>query len=111
MTTQPNFDLVKDAILNVGSFDVIEKADPSLEESNYNLIFHREVPIELKLRESPLPNQEPVGSFEQIWIKILTRNGVEGIEDVKVELTSDRDFFFLFIHKQQNATYPLFAAR
>ena len=57
---------MKEAILRVGSFDVIERADPSLEENQYHLVFQREVPVELRLRESPLPNQEPVASSEQL---------------------------------------------
>ena len=28
-----------------------------------------------------------------------------------MEFTSDKDFFFLFVHRLQEATYPLFAAR
>jgi hypothetical protein len=48
-----NLQTAREAILNVGSFDVIERADPSLDD-NFKVIFHREVPVELKLRDSPL---------------------------------------------------------
>ena len=91
-------------------FSSVDDMDPSLADGHH-VYFEREVPFELRLGsggaspgaadgDAGLP-----GSLEAIKVKILLR-GVESCpESVRVELSSEADLFFHYMHEVRDRDY------
>jgi len=70
--------------------------DPSVADG-YRVIYDREVPFELRLQESSEGEQE-VGTLEAIKVKILMLGDDTSPHSVRIELSSENDLFFHYMH-------------
>ena len=84
------------SILNEFDFSVIEQMDPSLADG-HRLIFDREVPFELRIQDIGSGPQE-VGTLEAIRVKVFILGDESAPQHVKVELVSESDLFFHYLH-------------
>ncbi|CAI2379673.1 unnamed protein product [Moneuplotes crassus] len=91
------------SILNAFDFRAIDQMDPSLAEG-HKLIYEREVPFELRIQEGEGGPQE-VGTLEAIKVKILVLEEEGNSDNIKVELTSENDMFFHYIHNLTDDTF------
>lgn len=85
-----------DSIINSFDFSAIEEMDPSLGEGHH-VAYDREVPFELRIQDSGSGPQE-VGTLEAIKVKVLILGDNSNPQHVKIELTSENDLFFHYIH-------------
>lgn len=85
-----------DSLLNSVDFSAIEEMDPSLGEGHH-IFYDREVPFELRIQDSNSGPQE-VGTLEAIKAKVLILGEDSNPRHVKVELISENDLFFHYIH-------------
>ncbi|OMJ71708.1 hypothetical protein SteCoe_29993 [Stentor coeruleus] len=92
-----------DSILNSFDFSAIEEMDPSLGEGHH-VSYDREVPFELRIQDTGSGPQE-VGTLEAIKIKVLVLGDDSNPRHVKVELTSENDLFFHYIHSLDEAGF------
>jgi cold shock CspA family protein len=86
----------EDSVLNSFDFSAIEEMDPSLSEGHH-VIYDREVPFELRIQDSGSGPQE-VGTLEAVKIKLLVLGEDSNPRHIKMELTSENDLFFHYIH-------------
>jgi hypothetical protein len=82
----------------MSTFDLgaIDDMDPSLQEG-HRCIYDREVPFELRIQESGQTPQE-VGTLEAIKVKVMILGEDSNPQHIKVELSSENDLFFYYIH-------------
>jgi hypothetical protein len=85
-----------DSLFNSFEFSAIEEMDPSLGDGHH-VIFDREVPFELRIQDSGSGPQE-VGTLEAIKTKFLILGEDSNPRHIKLELTSENDLFFHYIH-------------
>lgn len=80
-------------ILNNFDFSEIEEKDPSLSEGHH-LLYDREIPFELRLEDANGPQE--VASFEAIRAKILLGGEESNPNQIRIELSCEKDMFFHF---------------
>lgn len=81
-------------------YPAIEEMDPSLADG-LQLYYEREVPVELRSASS-VDNPTEVGALEAIRVKILIKmTGESGLVNVKVELSSESNLFFHYVHEME----------
>ena len=93
----------EDSILNSFDFSAIEEMDPSLSEGHH-VTYDREVPFELRIQDIGSGPQE-VGTLEAIKTKVLVLGEDSNPRHVKVELTSENDLFFHYIHTLDETSF------
>ncbi|GMH89883.1 hypothetical protein TrVE_jg6418 [Triparma verrucosa] len=81
--------------LNTFDFASIEELDPSIADG-YRVIYDREVPFELRLYEQNAPQQ--VGTLEAVKAKVLVLGDEHNLQSIRVELSSEADLFFHYMH-------------
>ena len=69
--------------------------DPSIADG-YRVIYDREVPFELRLYEQNAPQQ--VGTLEAVKAKVLVLGDEHNLQSIRVELSSEADLFFHYMH-------------
>ena len=74
-------------------FSEIEEKDPSLLEGHI-LLYDREIPFELRLEDTQGPQE--VASFEAIRAKILLGGEESSPNQIRIELSCEKDMFFHF---------------
>jgi len=79
--------------LDINSFD---EMDPSLSEGHRPL-FDKEVPFELRIPQSA-NNSADLGTIENIRVKVLLLGEEDSPQEFKIQLTSDTDLFFNYMH-------------
>lgn len=79
--------------LDVNSFD---EMDPSLSEG-HRLLFDKEIPFELRIPQST-NNSADLGTIENIRVKVLLLGEEDSPQEFKIQLTSDTDLFFNYMH-------------
>ncbi|PNH11554.1 hypothetical protein TSOC_001641 [Tetrabaena socialis] len=78
-------------------YPALEELDPSLVD-NFQLVYEREVPFELRSAVGlDLPTE--VGALEAIRVRILVQQDGQP-RTVRVELSSESNLFFLYVHDQ-----------
>mmetsp|Transcript_15396 Transcript_15396/g.25131 ORF Transcript_15396/g.25131 Transcript_15396/m.25131 type:complete len:261 (-) Transcript_15396:77-859(-) len=77
-------------------FAAIESMDPSVQDG-WRVIYDRECPFELRYQENAESPQE-VGTLEAIKVKVLIQGPENTPEALKIELSSENDLFFLYMH-------------
>ena len=92
-----------DSLLNSFDFSAIEEMDPSLGEGHH-VIYDREVPFELRIQDSGSGPQE-VGTLEAIKTKVLVMGEDSNPRHIKIELISENDLFFHYIHSIDEAGF------
>ena len=92
-----------DSLMNSFDFSAIEEMDPSLSEGHH-VTYDREVPFELRIQDSGSGPQE-VGTLEAIKTKVLVLGEDSNPRHVKVELTSENDLFFHYIHTLDETSF------
>ena len=85
-----------ETLMNTLDFRTIEEMDPSVADG-YGVIYDREVPFELRLQESNDGPQE-VGTLEAIKVKILVLGEDGNPNSLRLELSSENDLFFHYMH-------------
>ena len=83
-------------MLSSFDFSAIEDMDPSVADG-YRVIYDREVPFELRVQESADSPQQ-VGTLEATKVKILLYGEDESPQSLRVELASEGDLFFHYMH-------------
>ncbi len=81
--------------LHTFDFSQLDDLDPSTADG-YRVIYDREVPFELRLQEASLPQQ--VGTLEVIKAKVLVLGDEHTLQSLRVELSSEQDLFFHYMH-------------
>lgn len=84
------------AELNSFDFSALEEMDPSLSDG-HRVLFDREVPFELRIQEVGSGLQE-AGTLEAVKTKILQLGHEGSPAHIRLELTSENDLFFHYIH-------------
>ena len=98
---------------NIFDFSAIEELDPSLSDG-YQIIYDREVPLEVRHQNSSpndhsisvdtkyptniLLNNQNQGTLESIKVKILVLGDDDHILGIRIELSSEADLFFHYMH-------------
>ncbi|GMI38802.1 hypothetical protein TeGR_g4992 [Tetraparma gracilis] len=75
--------------------NTISEMDPSIADG-YRVIYERETPLELRLQENNMPQQ--VGTLEAIKAKVLVLGDEHTLQSIRVELSSEADLFFHYMH-------------
>lgn len=83
------------SFMDAFDFTAIEESDPSLVQG-HKVVYDREVPFELRVQDADGPQE--VGSLEAIRCKILSLGEEHSPQHCRVELTSENDLFFHYIH-------------
>ena len=89
--------------MNSFDFSAIEEMDPSLSEGHH-VTYDREVPFELRIQDAGSGPQE-VGTLEAIKTKVLVLGEDSSPRHIKVELTSENDLFFHYIHSMDETGF------
>ena len=84
------------SIMSTFEMGAVDEMDPSLAEG-HRIIYDREVPFELRIQEAGQTPQE-VGTLEAIKVKVLVLGEDSSPQHIKVELTSENDLFFYYLH-------------
>ena len=92
-------DDLMDAVENLQPEDV----DPSLVDGYY-VFYEREVPFELRVSEAADMPQE-VGALEAIRVKILLKGEQQQPDALRVELTSETNLFFHYVHELTEGSF------
>lgn len=90
-------------LLNSFDFSAIEEMDPSLSDG-HRVIYDREVPFELRIQDSTTGPHE-VGTLEAIKIKVLLLGDDSNPHHVKLEMSSENDMFFHYLHAVDDASF------
>ena len=77
--------------------------DPSLADG-HRIVYDKEVPFELRIQDIGSGPQE-VGTLEAIKVKILILGSDSNPQHIKLELTSENDLFFHYIHSTQEGSF------
>jgi hypothetical protein len=93
------------SLLQSFDFAAIEEMDPSLADG-HRILYDREVPFELRIQDSTSGPQE-VGTLEAIRVKVLLLGDDANPHHIKVELTSENDFFYHYIHAVDESAYRI----
>eukprot|EP01138_Halocafeteria_seosinensis_P001814 gb/GECG01001857.1/.p1 GENE.gb/GECG01001857.1/~~gb/GECG01001857.1/.p1 ORF type:complete len:322 (+),score=40.00 gb/GECG01001857.1/:1-966(+) len=81
-----------------GNSEQIRKLDPIL-RGGYKVVYDREVPVEVRIQEGEEAPQE-VGTLEALRAKVLCKpDGRGSINTVRVQLSSETDLFFHYLHE------------
>lgn len=81
--------------LNTFDFNSISEMDPSIADG-YRVIYDREVPFELRLVDDSSAQQ--VGTLEAVKAKVLVLGDEHSLQSIRVELSSEADLFFHYMH-------------
>lgn len=99
---RPAFDRLNDKALEASlqssmGLHELEEVDPSLADG-HRIFYEREVPFELRSAQG---NEEPreVGALEAIRVKILALGDEGAFTGLRVELTSESNLFFHYVHE------------
>lgn len=78
------------------SSSALDELDPSLADG-FSLFYERECPFELRVR-SKVDDRPEVGNLEGITVRILVKEDSTGMQGVRIELSSENDLFFHYMH-------------
>ncbi|EFJ50391.1 hypothetical protein VOLCADRAFT_88953 [Volvox carteri f. nagariensis] len=96
---------MEDQPVHQGTVDyaTLEQLDPSLVDG-FQLFFEREVPFELRSAMAlDLPTE--MGALEGIRVRILRQLDGEHVKAVRVELCSESNLFFLYVHELDERSF------
>jgi hypothetical protein len=91
------------SVMSTFDLGAVDEMDPSLAEG-HRIIYDREVPFELRIQEAGQTPQE-VGTLEAIKVKVLLLGEDSHPEHIKVELTSENDLFFYYLHSIDESVF------
>ena len=91
------------SLLNSFDFSAIEEMDPSLADG-HRVLYDREVPFELRIQD-PSSGPQEVGTLESIRVKVLLLGEDTNPQHLKLELTSENDLFFHYLHTTDEASF------
>lgn len=92
------------SFLDVLDFAGIEEMDPSLAEG-HRVVYDREVPFELRVQDSEASAPAEVGTLEAIRCKILCLGDDAVPQHCRIELTSENDLFFHYVHSVDEQSF------
>ena len=93
------------SVLNSFDFAHIDDLDPSLQDG-HKLIYDRDVPFELRIQGENEAPQE-VGTLEAIRVKILQLSEDKTVSSLKIEITSESDLFFHYVHNVDDSGFKM----
>ena len=85
-----------------------EQSDPS-RQGGFAILYDREVPVDV--RHSGSPTSRASSAVEPLRIKILANGEGSAATSCKIELTSENDLFFHFVHVIDSSSYAAFQNR
>lgn len=85
------------------SNSTLDELDPSLADG-FTLFYEHECPFELRVR-SKVDDPPEVGNLEGINVRILIKEDSSGMQGVRVELSSENDLFFHYMHFTNAETF------
>lgn len=86
-------------------FKSMDDLDPSTGDG-HRVVYDRECPFELRLKE--LEDETPeIGTLEAIKVKLLVLEKDNGLESIKIELSSENDLFFYYMHVADEDSFRL----
>ena len=91
------------SLLNSFDFSAIEEMDPSLADG-HRVLYDREVPFELRIQD-PSSGPQEVGTLESIRVKLLLLGEDASPQHLKLELTSENDLFFHYLHTADESAF------
>lgn len=91
------------SLLNSLDFSAIEEMDPSLADGHH-ILYDREVPFELRIQD-PSAGPQEVGTLESIRVKVMLLGEDSNPQHLKLELTSENDLFFHYIHTVDESSF------
>jgi len=91
--------------MNSFDFSSIEDMDPSIADG-YRVIYDRECPFELRVQESADSPQQ-VGTLEATKVKILLLGEDANPQSLRVELASEGDLFFHYMHVCDESSFQM----
>lgn len=91
------------SLLNSFDFSAIEEMDPSLADG-HRVLYDREVPFELRIQD-PSSGPQEVGTLESIRVKVLLLGEDTSPQHLKIELTSENDLFYHYLHTTDEAGF------
>ncbi|GFR48248.1 hypothetical protein Agub_g10112 [Astrephomene gubernaculifera] len=84
-------------------YPALEELDPSLADG-FQLFYEREVPFELRSSaDVDLPTE--VGALEAVRVKILVQQEGPQVKCIRVELCSESNLFFLYVHELTETSF------
>lgn len=83
-------------------FTAMDNADPSL-EGGFVPIYDREVSTDIRIAESTHGREQ--GSLETLRVKVLVLGEGRNLSTVKVELSSENDLYFHYVHIVDSMSY------
>lgn len=86
-------------------FKTIDEMDPSLSEG-HRIVFDKEIPIEMRTNDSDNISMQDVGALEAVKVKVLVLGDDTQLYDCRVELSSEADLFFHYVHSCDRDNYP-----
>mmetsp|Transcript_6620 Transcript_6620/g.16906 ORF Transcript_6620/g.16906 Transcript_6620/m.16906 type:complete len:246 (+) Transcript_6620:198-935(+) len=96
-------DAVDSSLAQSLDFATLDELDPSLADG-FHVYYEREVPFELRSSEgSDLPSE--VGALEAIRVKVLMLGDQHSPEALKIELSSESNLFFHYIHQMSPSNF------
>jgi hypothetical protein len=95
----------EDSQLQSFDFTAIEEMDPSLADGHH-VVYDREVPFELRIQDSSSGPQE-VGTLEAIKVKVLLLGEDSNPHHIKLELSSENDLFFHYLHAVDDSAFRI----
>jgi hypothetical protein len=95
----------EDSQLQSFDFTAIEEMDPSLADGHH-VVYDREVPFELRIQDSSSGPQE-VGTLEAIKVKVLLLGEDSNPQHIKLELSSENDLFFHYLHAVDDSAFRI----
>ncbi|KAM3147348.1 hypothetical protein pb186bvf_000599 [Paramecium bursaria] len=70
----------------------MDQSEDQQDNEGYIQIYQQEIPFKLKL------NEEEYQQMESLNVKVLVMGGDQHLQQMKIELSSDSDLFFHFVH-------------
>jgi hypothetical protein len=93
------------SLLNSIDFSAIEEMDPSLADG-HRILYDREVPFELRIQD-PSAGPQEVGTLESIRVKVMLLGEDSSPQHLKLELTSENDLFFHYLHTVDESSFRM----
>ncbi|KAH9127547.1 hypothetical protein LEN26_008702 [Aphanomyces euteiches] len=81
---------------STSDLSLVDDIDPSI-AGGYRVVYDRETPFELRIQDSDNAPQQ-VGTLEAIKVKILLLGDDNDLRALKIELSTESDLFFYYVH-------------
>lgn len=81
----------------------VERLPPAAD--GFRVIYDRECPFEMRIQQDTADGPQEVGTHDAVKVKILLKGSDEDPDAVRIELSSESDLFFHFVHTSDEAAF------